>query len=219
MLGTDPNVSYYRARYYDPTAGRFLNEDPIGFKGDLNFYRYSNNDPVLFIDPFGTSTEGAIQTVSDLAGWLRGINPTINHVEDAATADLSQTPGMQDIRNQFKQKGCNYSGFVCNNYQYTQLRTTDNLTGQVVGSFCVKFTPIGNGRILVKAQNTLSVASGTRLPELNGSNRKNPSLSDMLLRGAPFGWPSSLLNDRQSGRLRNMTVHYYWIEKSPCCGQ
>jgi hypothetical protein len=26
-------ISYYRARYYDPTAGRFLSEDPIRFRG------------------------------------------------------------------------------------------------------------------------------------------------------------------------------------------
>ena len=33
--------SYNRARYYDPSTGRFLNEDPLGINGDdLNFYRY-----------------------------------------------------------------------------------------------------------------------------------------------------------------------------------
>lgn len=33
--------SYYRARYYDPTVGRFLNEDPSSFESDdLNFYSY-----------------------------------------------------------------------------------------------------------------------------------------------------------------------------------
>jgi len=26
-----PQASYYRARYYDPMAGRFLNEDPVLF--------------------------------------------------------------------------------------------------------------------------------------------------------------------------------------------
>ena len=182
----------------------------------------------LFRDPFGTSTEGAIQTIVDLLAWFGGKNPVVNHMGDSAAADLSHTPGMQDIRNQYKQKSCSYSGFICNNYQYTQLRTTDNLTGQVVGSFCVKFTPLGNGRTLVNAQNTFSLASATRLPELpfRGSNRANPTLSDMLLRSAPLlwpnspiYWPSSLIHDKQSGWLRNMTVHYHWLEKNPCCDQ
>lgn len=43
----------YRARYYDPSNGRFLNEDPLGFGGGLNFYSYVGNDPVDLIDPSG----------------------------------------------------------------------------------------------------------------------------------------------------------------------
>jgi len=45
--------SYYRARYYDATGGRFLSEDPIAFTGGTNFYRYSSNNPINLIDPFG----------------------------------------------------------------------------------------------------------------------------------------------------------------------
>src|SRR5208337_5464708 len=43
----------YRARYYDPTIGRFLSEDPIGFQGGINVYRYVRNNPLLLIDPMG----------------------------------------------------------------------------------------------------------------------------------------------------------------------
>ncbi len=48
-----PKTSYYRARYYDPRSGRFLNEDRLGFEGGVNFYRYAGNSPVLWIDPSG----------------------------------------------------------------------------------------------------------------------------------------------------------------------
>jgi RHS repeat-associated protein len=45
---------YYRARYYDPTVGRFISEDPIGFAaGDTNIYRYVGNSPTDFVDPSG----------------------------------------------------------------------------------------------------------------------------------------------------------------------
>jgi RHS repeat-associated protein len=27
------STAYYRARYYDPTIGRFISEDPIAFSG------------------------------------------------------------------------------------------------------------------------------------------------------------------------------------------
>jgi RHS repeat-associated protein len=36
----------YRARYYDPTIGRFISEDPKGFDADVNFYSYALDNPV-----------------------------------------------------------------------------------------------------------------------------------------------------------------------------
>jgi uncharacterized protein RhaS with RHS repeats len=50
------NGPYYCARYYEPQAGRFINEDPIRFKGSgVNFYTYVGDDPLSFADPFGLS--------------------------------------------------------------------------------------------------------------------------------------------------------------------
>jgi RHS repeat-associated protein len=48
-----PQASYYRARYYDPSPGRFLSEDPARFGGGFDFYAYVKNDPVDFTDPTG----------------------------------------------------------------------------------------------------------------------------------------------------------------------
>jgi|GEM_PF-3860582 len=31
---------YMRQRYYDPTLGRFISQDPIGFAGALSLYSY-----------------------------------------------------------------------------------------------------------------------------------------------------------------------------------
>jgi RHS repeat-associated protein len=51
---TETGLYYFRARYFDPTTGRFLSEDPIGFDGDgTDFYAYVENDPTTSIDPFG----------------------------------------------------------------------------------------------------------------------------------------------------------------------
>lgn len=38
-------------RYYDPYAGRFITRDPIG--DGVNWYAYVDNNPLVFIDPFG----------------------------------------------------------------------------------------------------------------------------------------------------------------------
>ncbi len=53
------DLYYYRARYYDPSVGRFISSDPIEFlAGDTNFYRYVGGDPVNFVDPSGLCGEG-----------------------------------------------------------------------------------------------------------------------------------------------------------------
>jgi RHS repeat-associated protein len=45
---------YYRARYYHPSLERFISEDPVRLKGgDINFYGYVNNNPLIQVDPLG----------------------------------------------------------------------------------------------------------------------------------------------------------------------
>jgi hypothetical protein len=47
-------LQYNRARWFDPAVGRWISEDPIGFKaGDTNISRYVGNDPIHWIDPSG----------------------------------------------------------------------------------------------------------------------------------------------------------------------
>jgi len=48
-----PIGKHYRARYYDPTIGRFISEDPIGFDAGANFYGYVENNPINSVDPSG----------------------------------------------------------------------------------------------------------------------------------------------------------------------
>jgi RHS repeat-associated protein len=51
---TDANGLYYsRARYYHPAIRRFINADPIGFEGGMNWYAYAGGSPNNRIDPSG----------------------------------------------------------------------------------------------------------------------------------------------------------------------
>jgi RHS repeat-associated protein len=47
------NLYYYRNRWYDPHAGRFVSEDPIGIQGGFNLYAYVKNNPLSLRDPNG----------------------------------------------------------------------------------------------------------------------------------------------------------------------
>jgi RHS repeat-associated protein len=58
--GPEINLYYYRARYYDPENGRFLSPDPEGTNGP-NRYPYVGNNPVMRLDPFGTTWEDVRQ--------------------------------------------------------------------------------------------------------------------------------------------------------------
>ena len=53
----ESGLYYYRARYYDPRTGRFLQEDPLGgslsMPEQLNSYTYAINRPTVFTDPYG----------------------------------------------------------------------------------------------------------------------------------------------------------------------
>jgi RHS repeat-associated protein len=52
---SETGLYYYRARYYDPAAGRFLGEDPTQFVSGINFYAYVSNRPLNFADALGLS--------------------------------------------------------------------------------------------------------------------------------------------------------------------
>ncbi len=58
---TDANgLLYMRARYYNPYLCRFINPDPAGFAGGLNWYCYADGNPISNLDPFGLQAAGSI---------------------------------------------------------------------------------------------------------------------------------------------------------------
>jgi RHS repeat-associated protein len=52
------DLYYYRARYYHPWVGGFLQEDPLGLPDGLSAYAYVRNAPTRAIDPSGLAMQG-----------------------------------------------------------------------------------------------------------------------------------------------------------------
>jgi RHS repeat-associated protein len=54
QLDEETGIYYYRARYYDPLKGRFLQRDPLGYQAGTNLYEYVRSRPTFATDPTGT---------------------------------------------------------------------------------------------------------------------------------------------------------------------
>lgn len=71
--GREPDATgliYYRARYYDPSIGRFISRDPAGMPDGINRYAYVGNDPINNTDPSGEVINFLVGGGANVAlGW------------------------------------------------------------------------------------------------------------------------------------------------------
>jgi RHS repeat-associated protein len=93
QFDSDTALYYNRARYYDPTTGRFLSQDPSGFKAGVNFYTYVENHPTSLIDPFGLSTL-VFDRASGTLTLVPGNTETPDYPEVYGEPDISQVQDM-----------------------------------------------------------------------------------------------------------------------------
>lgn len=132
---------YYRARYYDPSVGRFIQEDPIGLAGGLNFYNYVDGNPINRIDP-----TGLYGTIDFVWNYCFG-NPD--------PVDLSMVGLLDAFRNavagattafkvMVKEEAISAAGGLCDECDIGTKTTSFSLGSTIVTSLRGRWGPFGN---------------------------------------------------------------------------
>lgn len=76
----ETGLCYYRARYYSPSIGRFLQTDSVGYISSINLYKYCYNNPVNYKDSDGRTPTAAIGAIA--GGIIGGAAYAIFHQGD-----------------------------------------------------------------------------------------------------------------------------------------
>jgi RHS repeat-associated protein len=61
QLDPESGIYFYRARYYDPIKGRFLQRDPADYLDGMNLYEYVRGRPTFATDPTGLQEKCCIE--------------------------------------------------------------------------------------------------------------------------------------------------------------
>jgi RHS repeat-associated protein len=112
IYDADTGLVRFGARDYDPTIGRWLSKDPIGFRGiDPNPYAYVSNDPINWIDRTGLGPETPTQDPSPAPAPTPTPTPPIFGPPDPST-DCSYYGGRCDETDDFYY--CSLAPAICN---------------------------------------------------------------------------------------------------------
>jgi len=140
----DTGLQYNRGRYYDPSTGRWLSQDPLGFDaGDSNLYRYVNNEPTGATDPSGkyliaNDAAAADYWINYLANNYGGIGATkvlLSNGKFLISINPADKGKINNIPNTQKGFGQNIKKALLNKDQ-------DNVIGYVGGIQFQKYTNV-----------------------------------------------------------------------------
>jgi RHS repeat-associated protein len=222
----ETGLYHFYARYYDPTNGIWLTQDPYRDISFTNRYVYVANNPVNLYDILGFKDNSTPWSVG--WEWLTGKGPRERNFTkgDSFLEELRKHQGIKDARDQARIElgkrclNCNPShdninstrslGGVSGVLQYvkdysviiTGSRFGGNLAATFLGSYSITMKPLlvdcGSGRAVLSfnVTNYSGMESATRIPV---SGYKNTlSIQDMIRTGK-ITLPRSIFNNDPLG--------------------
>lgn len=106
----ETGLYYYRARYYDPMEGRFVSKDPIGFKGGINLYNYTDSNPVNRTDPTGEAWNGNVVPGTYRQDYVCTVPAAFNFLNDNKCTKQC----CKEHDDCYAKNGCNASSWIVN---------------------------------------------------------------------------------------------------------
>ena len=141
---TDANgLIHMRARYYNPLIRRFINADPIGFDGGLNWYAYAEGNPVMYVDPSGNLFEAA-NVGRQPTGVLDFAELMLTDFPAAVYQGVTGIPGqMADRGREIRQGGDVLSVYIGGSFEFaggvgSAVKIPENLVN--AGAFTVRYS-------------------------------------------------------------------------------
>ncbi|MEN6578918.1 MAG: RHS repeat-associated core domain-containing protein [Phycisphaerales bacterium] len=99
----DTGLYYYRARYYHPEIGRFLQTDPVDYGAGMNLYWYCTNNPLNMRDSFGSSpSDSNTPTPCDCSAEEEAVEEAEEAVNAAREAYLATVKALKDAGDNWK---------------------------------------------------------------------------------------------------------------------
>ena len=153
-------LMFYRARYYAPGLGRFVSQDPIGFRGGINLYAYVGNNPISYRDPSGLVTAGS-------GDYCRSIGPFKVCIHLPKPCGSSKSSGGPKPLYQIEQPPIDWDTIFGTKGRQDQRSTWQKIKDRISGNCLAACVPIcalcpyGSSRTSYKDRNDFGEGTGT----------------------------------------------------------